>query len=116
QDDLVEARPLVGAELLKVRRRAGRYQPFAMTLRAVFCIDVPTGIGCGLGSSRCDMRKQSGADEKTYAQDIMHVNGCAMRCDRTHAHGRAKTKIELCPRTAFGMLFWVRLRGPAETD
>jgi hypothetical protein len=31
-------------------------------------------------------------------------------------YGSAKTKIELCPRTAFGMLFWATLRGPAETD
>jgi hypothetical protein len=73
-DHLVEARPLVGPEQFEIGRRASRYQPFAVTLCAMFRIDFPAGIGCKLGSNRRDMGKQSGADEKAQAQDIMHVN------------------------------------------
>ena len=32
------------------------------------------------------------------------------------AYGKAKTKMELCPRTALGMDFCVRPSGPAVTD
>src|SRR6266404_3946788 len=42
--DSVEARPLVGTEQLEVRRRSGRHQPFAMTLRAMLDIDLPAGV------------------------------------------------------------------------
>jgi len=45
-------------------------------------------------------------------------------CDRqctendffSHSYGKAKTKMELCPRTALGMDFCVSPSGPAVTD
>ncbi len=77
----VEVRPLVGTQQLEVRRRAGRHQPFAMTLRTMLRVDLPAGIDCGLGSSRRDMGKHGGADEEADAQDIMHVNGCSCMAD-----------------------------------
>src|SRR5262249_27483717 len=98
----VEARALVGTQQLEVRRRAGRHQSLAVTLRAMLGVDLAAGVGRGLGSRRHGMRKHGSDDEQADT--------------RGHPHGSAKTKIELCPRTAFGMLFCTRLRGPAETD
>ena len=104
---LVEARLLVGAQQLEVRRRAGRHQPFAMTLGAMFGVDVAAAVGRRLRQSRRDP-KQDRADEETDAQEIAHANACS--------HGSANTKIELCPRTAFAMLLCVSLSGPDDTD
>jgi len=132
-DDLVETGPLVGAQQLQIRRSAGCHQPFAVTLRTMLRIDLATRALCRLRVSGRDLANDGRGNEKTGAPDIMHASG-ALACaidgtappasnestearEKPHeVHGSAKTKIELCPRTAFGMLFWVRLSGPAETD
>jgi hypothetical protein len=44
-----------------------------MTLRAMFHVDLAAGVGWGLCPNR--LSKHGGADEKTDAQDMVHVKG-----------------------------------------
>jgi len=97
----------------------------------MFRVDLATRIGGRLRLSGRDLGGYGGK-ETSKAPDT-HAGQCgaaAMGRPAPHssnehtearekpreAHGSAKTKIELCPRTAFGMLFWVILSGPADTD
>src|SRR5262249_62285234 len=102
RNHLIELRLRLGAQQLEVRRGAGRVQPFAMTRSAMFRVQVAAGVGRRLRAGR------HGAEHGRADED--HATA---RRDR---HGRAKTKIELWPRTALAMLLCVRLSGPADTD
>src|SRR2546428_7428195 len=99
---LVETRPFVGAQPPQVEDRAGAHQSFSVARRAVGLVELRAGFDRRAVLRRCALRSRQRAE-----------NGAD---SHPHAYGRAKTKIELCPRTALGMDFCVSPSGPAVTD
>src|SRR5262245_46713011 len=72
---LVEARLLLGAQQLEVRRRAGRVEPFAVTRRAMLRVHVASGVGRGL---RARDAEDGHAGEERNAQDVVHMSACSL--------------------------------------